>query len=216
MATAVSGATAAATTSAAATKVSEDFTMFLKLLTTQMQNQDPLKPMDSTAYTQQLAQFSQVEQTVKQSQKLDDILSALTTQGMAQASGFIGRSAEFDTPVSGLSAETPARWRVSPPAGTTSLTATVTDASGRTVATEVLDPAATAFAWNGALTGGGTAPAGSYTLKLAALDASGATLTAGIAATGRVDQVSSTGGAVTLGVNGVEQPLARLVKLAAE
>ncbi|CAA9508557.1 MAG: Flagellar basal-body rod modification protein FlgD [uncultured Sphingomonas sp.] len=41
-----------------------DFTMFLKLLTTQMQNQDPLSPMDTSQYTQQLVQYSQVEQSI--------------------------------------------------------------------------------------------------------------------------------------------------------
>ena len=90
--------TGATTTAAAATnalgKTSADFNMFLKLLTTQMQNQDPLKPMDSTEYTAQLAQFSQVEQTIQQTGTLKDILSRLSGQDLAQASGLIGREAE--------------------------------------------------------------------------------------------------------------------------
>ena len=55
--------------------------MFLKLLTTQMQNQDPLSPMDTSQYTQQLVQYSQVEQSIQQNSTLKDILSSLDHAG---------------------------------------------------------------------------------------------------------------------------------------
>ena len=64
-------------------KISGDYTMFLKLLTTQMQHQDPLSPMDTAQYTQQLVQFSQVEQAITQTGVLREIrdgLSALSGQ----------------------------------------------------------------------------------------------------------------------------------------
>ncbi|WP_275426750.1 flagellar hook capping FlgD N-terminal domain-containing protein, partial [Enterobacter hormaechei] len=64
------------------TGLNGDFTMFLKLLTTQMQNQDPLSPMDTTQYTQQLVQYSQVEQSMAQTTTLKSILSALGTQNL--------------------------------------------------------------------------------------------------------------------------------------
>jgi len=215
--TTVTAPTAAAATTApttAASQIGVDFNMFLKLLTTQMQNQDPLKPMDSTAYTQQLAQFSQVEQTVKQTGALADILAQLTTQNMAQASAFIGRDATFDSQVAGLSAATPAHWGYSAPAGAT-LTGTITDASGVTVATVDLDPAEGDLQWDGALSDGRTAPAGAYTLKVAGTDASGQSVSVGITSIGRVNEVLGSGGSVTLGVNGVQQPLGSLHRLAA-
>jgi flagellar basal-body rod modification protein FlgD len=93
----------------AKTATGADFNMFLKLLTTQMQNQDPLSPMDSTQYTQQLVQYSQVEQSVQQSGTLKDILARLSTQDLSQASGFIGRDAVFNSAVSGLGTA-PASW----------------------------------------------------------------------------------------------------------
>src|SRR4051812_13135181 len=86
------------TPAAAATKgIGADFNMFLKLLTTQMQNQDPLNPMDTSQYTQQLVQYSQVEQTVQQTGTLKDILTRLTSQDMAQASSYIGKEASFNS-----------------------------------------------------------------------------------------------------------------------
>lgn len=209
--------TAAATgaTGAALVQNSVDYNMFLKLLTTQMQNQDPLKPMDSTEYTQQLAQFSQVEQTVRQTGTLNDILAQLTTQNMAQASGFIGQTAQFDYAVSGMSADTPAQWQYSATSPISALTATITDASGKTVLTREITPDQRSdFSWDGTLANGGTAAAGAYTLSLNATSGSGNTVPVSISTSGRVDEVVSAGGSVTLSVNGVDIPMSKLTKLA--
>ena len=62
---------------------------FLSLLTQQMRNQDPTKPMDSTEYVAQLATFSQVAQTVQTNSKLDQLLQ---TSALAQAGNIIGHS----------------------------------------------------------------------------------------------------------------------------
>jgi flagellar basal-body rod modification protein FlgD len=61
---------------------------FLKLLLAQMQNQDPLKPMDSTEYVSQLATFSNVEQGIKQNAKLDQLL---LSSSLAQGQNAIGK-----------------------------------------------------------------------------------------------------------------------------
>jgi flagellar basal-body rod modification protein FlgD len=65
-----------------------DYQAFLKLLVAQMKNQDPTSPMDSTDYVAQLATFSQVEQSVQMSQKLDSILQA---SALTQATAMIGK-----------------------------------------------------------------------------------------------------------------------------
>jgi flagellar basal-body rod modification protein FlgD len=192
-----------------------DFNMFLKLLTTQMQNQDPLDPMDTSQYTQQLVQYSQVEQSMQQTGVLRDILSRLTATDMAQAAGFIGREVEFDTKLAGLT-DTPAEWSYSMPREAVSLTATVIDSSGRTVATKLLEPGTDGrFAWDGALATGGTAPHGSYSLNLKALDASGNDVSAKIRSVGVVNSVSAASGNVMLSVNGVDLPSSTLVSVAA-
>ena len=61
-------------TNAASASLASDFDNFLVLLTTQLQNQDPLNPTDSTEFTNQLVQFSQVEQGINTNQKLDALL----------------------------------------------------------------------------------------------------------------------------------------------
>lgn len=63
-----------AKTSAALTGLGDNFNQFLKLLTTQMQNQDPLKPMDTNEMTNQLVQFANVEQNIATNSKLDKML----------------------------------------------------------------------------------------------------------------------------------------------
>lgn len=72
---------------------------FLRLLLTQMKNQDPTAPMKSTEYMGQLATFSQVEQSVNANTKLDSLLKSAT---LTQAQGLVGRTiTSADNTVSG-------------------------------------------------------------------------------------------------------------------
>lgn len=68
-----------------------DFETFLTLLTAQMRNQDPLKPMDSTAFVAQLASFSSVEQQIETNAKLDEILDAFSGSPTTQLTEWIGK-----------------------------------------------------------------------------------------------------------------------------
>ena len=192
-----------------------DFNMFLKLLTTQMQNQDPLDPLKSSEYTQQLAQYSQIEQTVQQSGTLKEILARLSTQDMAQASGLIGREVVFDSPVSGLGSA-PATWSYTPAHAVTTLVATITDASGKVVDARTIAPAGASgrFNWDGKLAAGGVAVPGSYTLSFKATDSSGNAVPVAVNSIGTVDAVSQTSGALALGVNGATLPLSSLLRIA--
>lgn len=202
---------------AALSKTSADFNMFLKMLTTQMQHQDPLDPMDTSEYTQQLVQYSQVEQTIQQTETLKDILSRLSTQDMAQASAFIGREAQFDSNVAGLAGDRPARWTYSTSRPAASLVASITDASGKVVDTRVLDSTSGSgqLNWDGALANGAKAADGSYTLAIKALDANGASVPVSVSSIGNVTEVASTGGTVNLRANGVSYAASQLLLVAA-
>jgi len=206
----------AAPSATAKSTIGADFNMFLKLLTTQMQNQDPLSPMDSAQFTQQLVQYSQVEQTVQQSGTLKEILASLTTQNMAQASGFIGRDAEFNSAVSGLG-DKPASWTYSAPGALTSGTMSITDAAGKVVDTRTVTLTGTNgnYSWDGMLANGTKAAGGAYTLSLSAVNAAGANVPVTIRSIGNVSDVTVRNGAVSLGVNGVQMALDSLVSLAA-
>ncbi|WP_426258035.1 flagellar hook assembly protein FlgD [Sphingomonas sp. DC1600-2] len=205
-----------ASTAAPTTGIKADFNMFLKLLTTQMQNQDPLSPMDTSQYTQQLVQYSQVEQSVQQNTTLNSILSNLSNQGLTQASGMIGRSVTLNSDVAGLAAGTPAAWSYSAARPVSTLTSSITDASGKVVMTSTMTPNAQGtMAWDGTLPDGSTAPAGSYTLALTASDAAGNSVPVTIHAQGTVQEVSSANGALTLKVNGAAYTTDKLIGVAA-
>jgi flagellar basal-body rod modification protein FlgD len=191
-----------------------DLNLFLKLLTTQLQNQDPLNPMDTSEYTQQLVQYSQVEQEMQQTGTLNNILSNLNSQGVSQASAFIGREARFDSDMAGLKGTTPATWSYasSSAAKPSELTATIKNSDGKVVKEVKLDPASDGrFSWDGKQDDGATAPDGAYTLSLTAKDSKGADLPMTINAVGIVKDVVTDGQSVLLGVNGLRYSMQGLV-----
>lgn len=91
---------AAAVSAAAAddVEISSDFETFLTMLTVQMQNQDPLNPVDSSDYAVQLATFSGVEQQVQTNDLLKGLTEILGTSGMAQMAGWVGKEARAEAP----------------------------------------------------------------------------------------------------------------------
>ena len=195
--------------------VGADFNMFLKMLTVQMQNQDPLDPMDTSEYTKQLVQFSQVEQSMQQTGVLKDILSRVSSQDMAQASAFIGREARFDSNVSGLGATGNANWTVAPARAAESMTVKVTDAAGKVVSEQTIDASTSRFSWDGKLADGTRAPEGAYKLAVTAKDKTGAAIGVGINGVGIVKDVITDGTNVTLGIGGARMALRELVAVSA-
>jgi len=78
--------------------ISSDFETFLLMLTTQMENQDPLNPIDSSDYAVQLATFSGVEQQVRTNQLLEGVAQQMNVTGMAQLAGWVGMEARVAAP----------------------------------------------------------------------------------------------------------------------
>lgn len=206
--------TGSASTAASSSGLLTDYNLFLKLLTTQMTNQDPLDPMDTSEYTQQLVQYSQVEQSIQQTGKLGDILSQMLSQQMAQASSYIGREARFDSAVAGLG-DGPAKWTYYVGGTPATVTATIKDAKGVTVRTVTLDPSETqgSYEWDGTRTDGTKAAEGAYTLSISSLAADGSMLDTTINSVGVVDDVVTDGTSIMLGVNGIRLSASGLVAL---
>lgn len=181
----------------ATAKLTADFDMFLRLLTTQLQNQDPLDPMDSSEYTQQLVSYSQVEQAIQQTNKLEQILSALGASDLTGASNLIGRE------VGNYSAEqragpAGADWAYELD-GTAALTQlTVTDIMGRVVHSETgqTSEGRHAFRWTG-----GT-PGETYSLSVQALSSAGNPVQSRTLATGTVTGVEALAGDIMLDIGG--------------
>ena len=215
MTTVTSTTTAAGTTNAASSKLNADFDMFLKLLTTQMQNQDPLDPMDTAQYTQQLVQYSQVEQSIEQTKTLKEMLAAFGTQNLMQASALIGAQVETSSANSGLSAATPAQWTWSATRDVASMTGTIKDGKGKVIDTFPINAtgAAGAFTWDGTTSGGTKVAPGLYTLELAGKDASGAAVTATAHAYGKVTDVELDNGTVQMTINGLKVASSELLRI---
>ena len=81
-------ATSASTSASAATSLASNFDTFLTILTAQIQNQDPLAPMDSSKFTEQLVQFSGVEQQIKSNSQLETLVKATNSNAGAALSGY--------------------------------------------------------------------------------------------------------------------------------
>src|SRR6476646_3348259 len=83
------------TTNAAAT-MAKNFDSFLTLLTTQLKNQNPLEPLDTNQFTQQLVQFTQVEQQINMNQQLTSLVALQKANQTTSAMSFLGSTATVD------------------------------------------------------------------------------------------------------------------------
>lgn len=183
---------------------------FLTLLTTQLRNQDPLKPLDTEKFTSQLVEFASVEQSIKTNSHLEALIALQGASDRQSALAFIGRDAEFATDKAAL-ANGRAEWTYTLPADARALSINVLTDKGVVVARSVGEAAAGehAFAWNGAMLNGGAAADGVYRLQIEALGADGAKVTADVQSRARVTAASFADGAAKLetplGLIGLDQ-----------
>lgn len=143
---------------------SSDFETFLKMLTVQMKNQDPLNPIDSADYAVQLATFSGVEQAVRTNQLLERLQSDFGLFGMAQLAGWVGQEARAAAPVYLDGA--PVTLSPNPVLAADRAVLVVRDMQGRVVSREDIPALAEPYQWTGTDATGTQLPAGRYTLSL--------------------------------------------------
>lgn len=157
------GSTASAVSSAPVT-ADADYQTFLKMLTVQMQNQDPLNPIDSSDYAVQLATFSGVEQQIRTNQLLDSLSGQFDLVGLAQMAGWIGQDARSTAPVwySGSAVTL----SPDPASGASRAVLVASDARGRVVSREDIPVIAKEYDWLGGDAVGNPLPTGQYTLTL--------------------------------------------------
>jgi flagellar basal-body rod modification protein FlgD len=149
-----------ASASETAAAPTSDFQTFLTLLTAQMRNQDPLKPLESTEFVAQLASFSTVEQQVRTNDRLDKIAEALGGGTAAGIAAWIGR--EVRAPVAANFQGLPVEVAVQPKEGADRAVLVVTNAADQEVARLPLDLAKDVVPWDGLTATGTTAANGSY------------------------------------------------------
>ncbi|KCZ92227.1 flagellar hook assembly protein FlgD [Hyphomonas johnsonii] len=143
-------AASAAAAAAASSKpdVGEEFNTFLKLLTAQLRNQDPLSPLDSTQFVEQLATFSSLEQQVKSNTSLETIATLMGDLHAFIASEWLGQTVSVESSWVPYSAS-PVQFSVDMPEGVDRATLTVKDNTGNAVWSEELDPADESYTWDG-------------------------------------------------------------------
>lgn len=150
--------------SSSAKALSSDFETFLLMLTTQMENQDPLNPIESEDFAVQLATFSGVEQQVRTNDLLEQMASGFGGTGLAQLASWVGMDARVTAPVAFSGA--PVDLAIAPAPGADAAELIVKDASGTEVAREGVPLDQDVIQWAGIGKNGSPLPAGSYTLEL--------------------------------------------------
>ncbi|OCX63402.1 hypothetical protein BFP70_12170 [Thioclava sp. SK-1] len=161
--TASSTATADATENSASA-ITSDFTTFLQMLTVQMQNQDPLNPMDSTDFAVQLATFSGVEQTVQTNQLLETLIGKVSGSGISELASWVGMDARTDQPVYFYGDPITVATDAASDADSAKLS--VYNAGGTKIYSATVDVTEDLVQWDGTNNAGTTVAAGSYTFKL--------------------------------------------------
>jgi len=166
-------ATAAPSVSEASATLTADFETFLKLLTTQMQFQDPLNPVDNTEFVAQLAQFSTVEQAIASNETLGRIETALTGGGVGAFADLLDREVLSDQGVDFLAGSVEVV-PPPPPSAASSGTLVVRGAGGVPVREIAFEPGTDGLRWDGETADGVLAPAGVYRFEAKYVDAVGA------------------------------------------
>ncbi|MBT7137245.1 MAG: flagellar hook assembly protein FlgD [Rhodospirillaceae bacterium] len=156
----------------AKSKLDDDLNQFLNLLVAQLQNQDPLDPLDANEFTSQLVQFASVEQQIFQNSNLEKLLNLQETGQISQMVDFIGNRIEFTSqkmPVENGSAE----FTYTIPPGVRDATINIANSAGLNVYFQDAETNAGThnFTWNGLDKNGNQVPDGIYTLLISAKDA---------------------------------------------
>ncbi len=142
-----------------------DFETFLTLLTSQLRNQDPLSPIDSTQFVEQLASFSAVEQQIETNSKLDTLAESLAVSGLEGATRWIGKQVETASGAARFQGE--ALNFVIPENNIgDSSEIVISDQSGNVVYREAIDNQRRQFSWGGEDSDGGVVPDGDYVVSI--------------------------------------------------
>ena len=215
-ATSALSAATPSTATKAKTTLGSNFDTFLTLLTTQLKNQDPLSPMDSAQFTQQLVQFSQVEQSINANQNLESLISLTKQRVGGEAVSYLGKTVTLTDGSGGLNSGQ-AQWGYSLGSGSASTHLVVADSKGRTVYAGAGDTAAGlhAFTWDGKDNAGNLMPDGPYTLSVVAKTADGTSINTDIASQGVVDEVDLSGSEPMLKIGSLSVPLSKATRISA-
>jgi len=214
--TSTSSSTASAANSSASQQLAGNFDTFLQLLTTQLQNQNPLDPLDTNQFTEQLVEFASVEQQINENTNLQTLISMQQTNEATSALQLVGSTVTVGGNAAALdnAANSSATWNLTTTTPATA-TVTVTSAAGTTAysGTMSLNAGTQSFTWNGQGSNGQTWPDGTYTLSVTATGANGQAVSVSTQVQGVVSGVNLTSTPPTLTVNGQSVQISQVTSI---
>jgi flagellar basal-body rod modification protein FlgD len=180
--------------------------VFLELMVTQLQNQNPLEPQDNSEFVAQLAQFSSVEGLDKLNTSMEGLVGSFQSNQALQASAMVGRFVKLDSESSFLPTDGAVAGTIDLPQSTDQITMSIYNDSGQLVSEELMGGQAAGevpFVWNGTDNNGNQLPAGVYQFKVTA-NFGGDAVRLNTALSANVDSVSvGANGAISLNVAGL-------------
>lgn len=213
----VSGASSASsgTASASTNALSSNYEMFLSLLTTQLQVQDPLDPLKAEEFTNQLVQYSSVEQQMKMNSNLDTLIEKVSASNATGMVGYLGQRVTASGDQSVLT-DGYATWEFKSPAAADDAEVIIRNSSGVIVYTDKvdLDKGSGAYVWDGRTDSGSTAMDGAYSIEFKAKDSSGKNVKVETEAAGIVDGIDFSGSEPVLKMGDVSIPLSSVTSVA--
>jgi len=193
--------------------INADFDTFLRMLTTQLQNQDPMNPLDSSEFAVQLATFSGVEQQTRTNTLLADIQAQLGLTNMAQMAGWVGLEARVAAPVA-VTPGVAVDLSPSPAAAADRAVLVVRDVSGTIVSQQDIAVAAGGMSWDPVDSAGAPLAAGTYSFQLESYAGSQLLATTAVDSYARITEVRGSPSGTTLILNGgIEVPVEAVTAL---
>jgi flagellar basal-body rod modification protein FlgD len=183
-------------------------------LTTQLQNQDPLDPMDSNEFTRQLVEFSGVEQAIHTNKNLESLISLIAAGATSSAVSYLGKEATAGTSTAHL-ANGEATWNYTLPKDSATTIATITNSVGRVVYVGPVSGTlgANTFTWDGNDNHGNALPEGNYTVNITARDAEGVSIAPTVSIKGIVTSVEFENGVPVISIGGARVPLSAVTSV---
>lgn len=199
----------------AATGLAENFDNFLTILTTQLQNQDPLSPMDTHEYTNQLVMFADVEQSVRQSGQLEDLINLNKSNEAIGAVSYMGKQIEADHNEVNLQ-DGSAAFSYSLPEEAATAALQIFNSAGELVALKQVpgDLGKHTVSWDGKTNGGAQLPDGVYSFQVGAVNGDEQAITPTYATRGKVTGVEYGADGAVLQMGGVAIPMDKVLSVA--